>query len=205
MNFYSLLPDKVLQLRIKRYREIEGFLTAAEALALHRLACGLRPGNHALEIGSWKGKSTYCLARGLRGASTLHCIDPFDAAGEPGSVETYQQQRDSKPLRRQFEENLGELMERIEVHAGYSRDFVGRIPTVGLAFIDGDHSIEGARFDYENFARCVGPNGYLAFHDYYPDRPQLGPSWVIDNLVRKSGEFREFLRADSLWIGQRIH
>jgi predicted O-methyltransferase YrrM len=51
---------------------------------------------------------------------------------------------------------------------------------VGLVFVDGYHSEEQARFDYEAFQGRLAPNGIMLFHDsvrvrtsriYGPDRP----------------------------------
>jgi predicted O-methyltransferase YrrM len=36
-------------------------------------------------------------------------------------------------------------------------------------FIDGDHSLEGVRRDYEMYAPCVRAGGIIAFHDIVPD------------------------------------
>jgi hypothetical protein len=44
----------------------------------------------------------------------------------------------------------------------------------------------------------VKPGGWLAFHDYYPDRAELGPTWVVDRLVTESGAWRREGRHDSL-------
>ena len=201
--YLHLLPAKLIRRLIRPYRAIEGFLTEGEAVALFRCANRVRAGATLVEIGSWKGKSTFCLARGLRAGGRLHVVDPFDAFGEPGSAETYARERRERPLRAQFEDNVKAVHDRIEIHQGYSREFVGLFPVIDLLMIDGDHSIEGARFDFENFSGKIRSGGLIAFHDYYPERPELGPTWVIENLVKTGGQFREFLRADSLWVGQK--
>jgi predicted O-methyltransferase YrrM len=199
-----LLPDKLLRQFIRRYRDIDGFLTEREAPALFRAANRLPTGATVVEIGSWKGKSTFCLARGLRPGGRVHAIDPFDGFGEPGSAEIYAAERGPQRLRRQFEENIAPVRNVVEVHQGYSREFVGRFPTIDLLLIDGDHSAEGARYDFEHFTAPIPVGGWLMFHDYYPDRPDLGPSWVVEHLAKTDGRFREFTRADSLWIGRRV-
>jgi len=200
--FFYLLPAKLIRWLIRPYRTIGGFLTEAEAVALFRGANRLRAGSTVVEIGSWKGKSTFCLARGMRGG-TLHAIDPFNAAGEPGSAEVYARNREESPLREQFEANTRAAGVRTQIHQGFSRDFVDAIPGIDFLLIDGDHSIEGARFDFEHFGPRIRRGGWLAFHDYYPERTELGPTWVIENLVEPSGEYRESVRADSLWIGRK--
>lgn len=111
----------------------------------------LLPGNaQVVEIGSWKGKSTYCLARGLR-SGKIWAIDPFNAAGKPGSDGTYASQKGSMPLLEQFRRNLARhgLLSKVNTLQGVSADFVGRMPAIDLWFIDGDHSLDACRFDYE--------------------------------------------------------
>ena len=203
-SMHGLYSALVTRYRIGDYAGIEGFLSPREAAALYRYAGKVPRGGTILEIGSWKGKSTYCLARGLRNGQVL-ALDPFDASGEEGSAELYAAEAGGSPLRGQFDRTMAKLgvAHRIRVLAGYSRDFVEAVPQLNLLFIDGDHSIEGCRFDYANFAKFVAPGGYLMFHDFYRDRPELGPTWVVQNLVDPSREFAGEAVIDSLWIGRR--
>ncbi len=199
-----LLPARLIRRIIRPYRAIEGFLTEAEAVALYRAANRLSPGATVVEIGSWKGKSTYCLARGLRAGGRVHVIDPFDAYGEPGSAEIYAREKSAEPLEAQFIANLAPVKSAIVVHRGYSRKFTDDFSRIDLLMIDGDHSVEGCRFDFVNFSPLIASGGWIAFHDYYPDRSDLGPTWVIDNLVKPSGHYTEYTQANSLWLARKI-
>jgi cephalosporin hydroxylase len=50
---------------------------------------------------------------------------------------------------------------------------------VDFLFIDGDHSYEGVKRDYELFKDLVRPGGYIAFHDVVPHtRPRVFKSEV---------------------------
>lgn len=177
--------------RMNEFRDVDGFLSTWEAVILYRLARSLPNGSIVLEIGSWKGKSTYCLARGLRSGRVI-TIDPFDGNGEPGSAEMYEHERGDSPLIVQFKNRMDALgvLSKIEIREGYSRDFVGTIPRVNLLFIDRDHSIEGCTFDFESYAPILVNRGMIAFHDYDPKRKALGPTWVIENQVLPSSEFQ---------------
>lgn len=189
---------------IKAYQSIEGFLSVYEAATLYRLAEQLPINSTIVEIGSWKGKSTYCLARGLRQGKVI-AIDPFDTAGEPGSAEIYQTRQGNEPLFNQFRtqmKNLG-VWDKIEARQGYSQQFVGQIQKIDFLFIDGDHSKEGCEFDFTNYAPYLSKNGFLAFHDFDPIRDELGPTWVVKNRVLPSGTFTPVGVFDSLWVGRR--
>jgi predicted O-methyltransferase YrrM len=52
------------------------------------------------------------------------------------------------------------------------RSLDGLRASVDLLFIDGDHSYDGVRADFENYAPLVRPGGLIAFHDvestYHP-------------------------------------
>jgi MMP 1-O-methyltransferase len=187
----------------RHYHTIDGFLQDDDASCLYRTACKLKRGSIILEIGSWKGKSTYCLARGLK-AGRVIAIDPFDASGETGSREIYAANRGGD-LRSQFVERMKSLKvdSVVETWQGMSSDFADRPLSIDFLFIDGDHSVEGCREDYENYSPKINHGGFLAFHDYQPDRKDFGPTWVIENLVNPSGQFEFVEHSGSIWLGRR--
>lgn len=189
---------------IKAYRSIDGFLSTYEAVTLYRLASELPANSTIVEIGSWKGKSTYCLALGLRDGKVI-AIDPFDSSGEPGSAEIYQAQHGNGTLFTQFRTRMEDLgvWDKIEVREGYSHQFVGQTLQIDLLFIDGDHSCEGCDYDFTNYASYLAKGGILAFHDVDPNREELGPTWVVNNRVIPSESFTFIGLFDSLWVGRR--
>jgi hypothetical protein len=71
-NLIFYIRDRlIVRFKILPFYSIEGWLKIEEAAALYRLARRLPPDSTIVEIGSWKGKSTYCLARGLRKGQAL--------------------------------------------------------------------------------------------------------------------------------------
>ena len=78
---------------IAPYQEIDGWLTYDEATALYLVTTLLLPDSTVIEIGSWKGKSTYCIAKALKGNGQVIAIGPFDASVDPDSLEVYQSQK----------------------------------------------------------------------------------------------------------------
>lgn len=191
--------------RIKPFEQIEGWLSAIEAIHLYRFASMLKKNAVVVEIGSWKGKSTFCLAKGLRNGK-IFAIDPFDAYGEPGSAELYQQQKGETPLLNQFQQNMKKfgLLHKIETCAGYSPQFAGQFTSIDLLFIDGDHSLEACDKDFTLFSPALVPGGYILFHDYDPLRKDLGPTWVIENRILPLPKFSFVGRYESLWVGQKV-
>jgi predicted O-methyltransferase YrrM len=196
--------NKVLS-RISKYRDIEGWLSEKEAVGLYDVSSKLGRQSTIVEIGSWKGKSTYCLAMGLKNGK-IFAIDPFNAQGEPGSKEIYEQTKGATPLVDQFQNTFKEngLSQKVQAMVGYSNKFVDQFPAIDFLFIDGDHSIEGCDFDYTNYAHKVKKGGYLAFHDFNPDRDELGPTWVIKNKVMKNPDYEIYGVFDSLWVAIKV-
>ncbi len=205
MNLVRKLQNKLILSKIKQYEKIEGFLSPFEAIALYRFASLLTPNSTVVEIGSWKGKSTYCLARGLQHGKVI-AIDPFDASGEDESHIIYQNMKGQKKLIDQFREEMQRLkvMEKIEIFSGYSHEFLGKIPKIDLLFIDGDHSKEGCDFDFVNYSPFITSGGYIALHDYYQSRKDLGPTWVVKNRILPSQEYEFVELAGSLWVGRKL-
>ena len=201
----SKLADKFRFHKIRAYESIDGFLSRNEALGLYKTAALLSPNSVAVEIGSWKGKSTYCIAKGLR-KGKLIAIDPFDASGDEPSKAIYSRQRGEKSLLQQFKEKMSELevLNKIEIYRGYSQNFIGSIPEIDFLFIDADHSIDGCKRDFSGYGSFIRPGGYIAFHDYYPIRKDLGPTWVVENEVIPSNEYEFNNLYDSLWVGRKV-
>lgn len=191
--------------RVGNFQQIDGWLTEAEAIKLWQLAKAVDRGGTILEIGSWKGKSTVCLGLGLR-SGKLIAIDSFDAFGESGSSEVYAERRGETPLLEEFKQNIkrSRIEQKVEIWHGRSEEFAARAVALNLLFIDGDHSIDGCKADYLNFAPKLMPRGLLAFHDFDPARPDLGPTWVVNNLVLTNSSYRFVGLFDSLWVAEKL-
>jgi len=74
------LLDVLLVNRFKGYKNIEGWLTRNEAIGLFKTSNLLPKNAVVVEIGSWQGKSTYCMLSGLK-SGIVYAIDPFNASG----------------------------------------------------------------------------------------------------------------------------
>lgn len=207
LNIIHKLFKRLIMLEIKSYQDIDGWLKCNEATALYLIARLLPPGSTIVEIGCWKGKSTYCLAKGLREDCQLITIDPFDASGDGENRQLYKEREGGRPLFDQFLDNMKKLnvLDRIKPFKGLSQKFVGQFPKIDLLFIDGDHSIEGCDFDFLNYSPYISTGGYIVFHDFDKSREDLGPTWVVNNRVLPSDDFHFLGNFDSLWIARKIH
>jgi predicted O-methyltransferase YrrM len=190
---------------------VKGFMPVAEGLKLFDLAYEAATIGPCLEIGSFCGKSsvyigTACKQRG----ATLYTIDHHRGSEEqqPGQLyfdpEIYDERSgrvDSLPLLRQTLEKAG-LEDTVVPMITSSKVAAKNWATpLSLVFIDGGHSYETAFTDYE----CWGPhllkNGYLVFHDIYPDPSQGGQApYEVYKLAVKSGVYIEQPMSGSLGI-----
>ena len=201
----NFLRFKSRKNRLTQYENIQGWLTPNEASGLFEVAAVLPKNSVVLEIGSWKGKSTWCIAQGLK-KGIINCIDPFNTAGEEGSKEIYERTKGDKSLIEQFRNNIAGIPAKVKIktHQGFSSEFTGAVSKIDFLFIDGDHSIDGCKFDFINFHKEIEAGGFIAFHDYDPTRKDLGPTWVIENLILNNKDFEFYNQYDSLWVARKI-
>ena len=130
--------------------EIEGWLTEIEGRALARLAVGKR----VLEIGSYCGRSTICMAQT---AEHVVSIDPHDGRGTPEPKDTYAA----------FTGNLKAYgVSKVVTAIRGTLDSQKVSGKFGLIFIDGAHDLESVRRDIDHALELLAPDGLLAFHDY---------------------------------------
>ena len=132
-------------------------LSFDEAAHLFRTARELGPGT-LVEIGRFKGGGTLLLAAASDARSELYSYDLH-----------------ARPLRGVSAEELDRALEaaldryglahRVHLVVGDSRSAEHPPEPCSLVFIDGDHTYEGARADYERWSRLLAPGGRLLFHD----------------------------------------
>lgn len=191
--------------RIKEFQTIEGFLTTKEALALYRLSRKLRLSSTIVEIGSWKGWSTYCLAKGVR-KGLVFAIDPFDASGDQDSAKIYETQRGAAPLSEQFRQTMAKfgVLKKVRPLRGFSADYSNLFSRIDCLFIDGNHDKEACDQDFRLYASKITVGGYVALHDYDPARQDLGPTWVINNRILLSPVYKFVELVDSLWVARKV-
>ena len=177
----------------------------AEAAVLARLAAGAR---RVVELGVYEGSSAVVLCRALGPGSELHLVDPF--VDERGSALRAGARATPAATRRAVGRAHGAGGPRLHWHVARSQE-LGRSWSGGpvdLLFIDGEHSLEGCREDFEVWREHVTEAGAIAFHDarlgHGGGAGHPGPTAVVDRLVR-SGEagWEVAEEVDSLVVARR--
>jgi predicted O-methyltransferase YrrM len=128
-----------------------------EAALLYSLARDATDGPF-VEIGRFKGGSTVVFASALPEGVELWSYDLHvalrpDMPGEQLDAEL----RDAL-------DRLG-LAGKVHVLVADSRKVEPPSDRIELLFVDGDHSYEGARADFDRWSPLVSPGGHLLFHD----------------------------------------
>jgi hypothetical protein len=72
--------------------------------------------------------------------------------------------------------------------------------TADLLFIDGDHTYEGVRADFETYSQLVSPNGLIGLHDIVPEDPDQFPGIRVcaGGVPRYWNELRERFAHDEI-------
>lgn len=157
---------------------VEGLLEEREALCLYGLARRAAPLGAAVEIGSYKGRSTWFLARGLADAGGAWPVVAFDPHLE-GTQEAFHAN-----LRRTGVDGL------VEAHAAFSHDAAPAFDRpIGLLWIDGDHTYAGVRRDFEDWFPKLAVGGWLAFHDTV--NHWHGPTRLVRELLAGRSDLAE--------------
>jgi len=133
-----------------------------------------RPPATILEVGTEKGGTFFLLARVATPDALLLSLDL--PVGQQGAQPAWRE-----PLYRGFrrEQQRVELV-REDSHDLHTREKIrgllgGR--KLDLLFIDGDHSYDGVKKDFEMYSPLVGAGGTIAFHDIV-DRLDAGACGV---------------------------
>lgn len=151
---------RITNTHLRQSFSIESHLTLRERIALYDLCS---QSTVIAEIGSYIGASACCFgAAALRtGNKRILCIDTWnnDAMSE-GNWDTWTQ----------FQNNTSLYSSFITPVRGFSTQVVEKIqaitPAIDLLFIDGDHSYEGVKADWDAYKAFLKPGSIVVFHDY---------------------------------------
>jgi len=133
--------------------DVPGWLGDEEALALFELARGCTGRGAIVELGSWRGRSTICLALGSKEGSAVPVV-AVDRHMDKTFVDFQENiQRAGvadlvRPIRATSDEAFAEFDEPIE-----------------LIFIDASHKYEDVRRDFDQWVPMVVEGGTVAMHD----------------------------------------
>lgn len=160
-------------------------LTVRQAAYLFELIRRMRA-RKVVEIGRYKGGSTFLIAAAMNGAGEFWSIDL-------GRLEARVRGQASRPYDDQLRNLCARLGLRVHLIVGDSRTVEVDTGEVDLVFIDGDHSYEGVKSDFERFGRRVRLGGAVLFDDAFDERVFKGHLETVGRVVQEilaGDEFR---------------
>jgi glycosyltransferase involved in cell wall biosynthesis len=162
-NFYDLS---------QLHSTVDGFLHPYEGYVLYLMARRWPARGRVVEIGSFKGLSTCWLASGCKdgGRQSVAAVDHFQGSPEHQLGGTHVDQDialrgSTLPM---FQANIQRLQlgDHVTVHVGSSATIAPKwAEPIRLLFIDGDHTYEATRQDFELWSPYVVQHGLVLFHD----------------------------------------
>lgn len=158
------LVDVVVNNEFCRTKQVPSELTALGEMLLR-----LRP-EVAMEIGTWWGGTLFFLTRLAGPQATIVSVDLPGGQPDGGgysSRRAWLYRRFARPGQRLFtlrgDSHSGEMLERV-------RTTLGGKP-LDYLFIDGDHTYDGVKRDFELYGPLVRGGGIIAFHDIVEHLP----------------------------------
>ena len=176
-----------------QFKRIEPRQNPYEIEELYKQVCELHP-QRVLEIGTARGGTLYLWTQAATEDALLVSVDlpegDFGGAYPLSRVPFYKEfarPRQTMHLLR-TDSHLPATLEQVQ-------SLFGSEP-VDFAFIDGDHTYEGVKQDFEMYAPLVRKGGLIGFHDILP-RPDM-PSIQVDkfwNELKQTHDTMEFVGA----------
>jgi predicted O-methyltransferase YrrM len=172
--------------------------TAGERSAIAKYATNA---NVAVEIGVFEGVNTVVISKNMKPDGKVYGIDPF-FKGKLGIC--YHKYISKLNLRRNKVSDKVVLIEKL------SNDAASDVPVqFDFIFIDGDHSYEGIKMDWEIYSRKITKGGIIALHDttvpdFDPGRASLGSISYFNDVIAHDKSFQKIETVDSLNILRRI-
>lgn len=159
---------------IRHAEQIDGFMPTGDLEVIYKLAQKhIQPGGIAVEIGSWKGRSSYVLASVCKEkGAKLICIDTW--AGSPHrDYDTYREALLDPDafFNNNIKANLSDFADVVEFIREDSITAHRHIEdnSLDLCFVDGDHDDPGVSYDIRFYLPKVKPGGMFFGHDYFDD------------------------------------
>jgi predicted O-methyltransferase YrrM len=174
--------------------------TFAERDCLARQAQGKRC---LVEIGVWHGVSTCRLRTAMADSGVLYAVDPYPV----GRLGVSFPRRIARAEVRRVSNGRVEWIRLTGVEAArtLAANLAGKVDFV---FIDGDHSYDGLRGDWEGWAPLLAPGGVVALHDSRSTsaRPidDAGSVRYTQEVIRADQRFAVTDEIDSLTVLRRL-
>ena len=206
----------VLGADLDKALRIPGWLHADQAALLCYVA-GICPDGPIVEIGSFKGKSTVFIAKGMKATNKLYAIDPhiFTEIGSrqdrAAAKHSDNDNASGDTSWSTFNNTLTTwgIADKVTIIREFSHDARADFnDPIAMLWIDGDHVYDAVRKDIEDWVPLTMSSGFVAFHDTHPKHLGYPGGSVLsaikDSGMLDSGDFESFLQLRNAWILRRV-
>lgn len=182
---------------IKTIIKIDTPITQTSSVEQHLIKKYTQNKLTAVEIGVFEAVNTALIAESLSDNGKLYAIDPFFKVSLGFS---YQKIISYKNIKRANQQKKIIWLE------GLSDLMVDKVPMgIDFIFIDGDHSFEAVKKDFELYQKKLSKDGVIAIHDAALfengwTKADWGPVRLINEIVIPSGNWQIVDTVDSLVI-----
>ena len=187
--------------------DTEGFLLDAEGYALMQLAANGHGIGEILEVGSYMGRSASWMALGSKRThrERITAVDHFrgspeQQAGQDCESKVIVEEGSTFP---RFMSNLRRIGvdDHVDPVVASSEEAVRNwTKPIRLLFIDGDHTYEESRRDFELWSPFVVTGGYVCFHDI-GNAP--GVTQYHQELLKQTKQYSHIVTVVSLSVLQK--
>jgi predicted O-methyltransferase YrrM len=178
-------------------RDVEGWMTEAQARRLWDRASALTPPGRVVEIGSYQGRSAIVLARAAADGVEVVAIDPH-AGNDRGPQQIHGAPDEGQADHEAFLANLAEagVADRVRHVRQFSDTAHDDVEDpIDVLYIDGAHRYGPARNDIRDWGARVRDGGTLLIHDSFSS---IGVTLALITQLFASGRYRYVGRSGSM-------
>ena len=173
-------------------QNIRGWLSVDEGLLLQQLAGQVSNDAKVVEIGSFHGRSTTCLASAIRTKYPkikIYSVDPHQGVFDDSNSLTH--------LKRNINDRELDIEYIVEESLSAEKNWSDQ--NIGLLFIDALHDYDNVKADFEKWSKHVLDGGYVLFHDSV----QPGVNELLLEILNSNNEFEPLGLRDSIFVFQK--
>lgn len=206
--------------RMSRFIGVEGWLSPKEAMLLYDFVMQIENEEPVVvEIGSWLGRSATVIGTALKNKAKrsgkkgiLYCVDPFN-----GFTSNTKAKKNFDRILSGYQDTVfnvflsnmkkSRLTDVIHPLQGFSQVMLSSWDRpIDMAFIDGDHTYERVKEDFELLQGHIKIGGLICFHDVYKrDGTYSGdPGEFVRNEIESNPNWKIVAQAHSILAIRKV-